>query len=128
MPLGSGFLAENSRDNGDEGHGSIGLLSSRRSNNGAGQGENVHMAQSLLQYMEKRLASHNEQKQTSLSDLKARPGLQSEEEDGLKQQLDHVEVNIPPIELAEEEANLTRSQQMVSLSGLQDWTVAGSLR
>ena len=58
LPLDDKNLPDTS--NADEvGHGSMGLLSSRRSANG-GQGDNVHMAQSLLQYMEQRLAVHNE--------------------------------------------------------------------
>lgn len=58
LPIQGGVLPENAAGE-DTGHGSMGLLSSRRSANG-GQGDNLHMAQSLLQYMEQRLASHNE--------------------------------------------------------------------
>ena len=52
---------------------SMGVLSSRRSGNNptAGQ-ENMHGAQSLLQYMEQRLANHKEQSQASLSEFKVR--------------------------------------------------------
>lgn len=48
------------------------MLSSRRSvNGGAGlTAESGPAAQSLLQYMEQRLASHTEQRQASLGDLK----------------------------------------------------------
>ena len=89
LPIAGGVLPENNAE--DTGHGSMGLLSSRRSANG--QGDNLHMAQSLLQYMEQRLASHNEQKQTSLSELKSKNGGQSEqnlqdEEQQLKQAMD----------------------------------------
>ena len=59
LPIAGGILPEHSVD--EVGHGSMGLLSSRRSANGA-TGDNLHMAQSLMQYMEQRLASHNEQK------------------------------------------------------------------
>ena len=58
--------------NNDDNNGSLGVLSSRRSANGTTENNNLHMAQSLLQYMEQRLASHNEQKQTSLSELKSK--------------------------------------------------------
>lgn len=60
LPIAGGVLPENGTD--DTGHGSMGLLSSRRSQGNNGNGDNLHMAQSLLQYMEHRLASHNEQK------------------------------------------------------------------
>ena len=39
---------------------SMGVLSSRRSGNNNGGPENIQVAQNLLQYMEKRLASHKE--------------------------------------------------------------------
>ena len=110
LPLQGGVLPEGNQlgGEGDTGHGSMGLLSSRRSANG-NQGDNLHMAQSLLQYMEQRLASHNEQKQTSLSELKSKNGQQSEinlevvdnlmmgdEEQELKQAMDQIDIKAPP--------------------------------
>ena len=59
--------------------------------------------------MEQRLASHNEQKQTSLSELKSKNGQQSEinlevvdnlmmgdEEQELKQAMDQIDIKAPP--------------------------------
>ena len=52
---------------------SMGVLSSRRSGNNANAGqENIHVAQSLLSYMERRLATHKEQSAASLSEFKNR--------------------------------------------------------
>ena len=52
---------------------SMGVLSSRRSGNNANAGqENIHVAQSLLSYMERRLANHKEQSAASLSEFKNR--------------------------------------------------------
>lgn len=52
---------------------SMGVLSSRRSGNNPNTGqENIHVAQSLLSYMEQRLANHKEQSQASLSEFKNR--------------------------------------------------------
>ena len=73
--------------------------------------------------MEQRLASHNENKQTNLSELKSKNGLQSDQalqdEEDLKLAMDQIDVKAPPtagidwsIEASEDD-NLTKSQQMV---------------
>ena len=45
--------------------------------------------------MEQRLASHNEQKQTSLSELKSKQDVDEEEED-LKLAMDQIDIKAPP--------------------------------
>ncbi len=72
--------------------------------------------------MEQRLASHNEQKQTSLSELKSKNGEPSEE-DELKQAMEQIEIKTPNAVEAIQPAsqvNMASSQQMVGISGALD--------